>query len=173
MSLKYPQKARDASFNNVGSGLAATNVQDALEELGGTAWTTWTPTGTFTTNTTYTGRYKFENGWLHMAVELAFGGAPNSVACYIDIPPGFTRNLTAIPTWDYDIGGGGMRDVSASLTYSIMVMPNDNLDRVHPVAFNAATTYTYVRGVTQAQPIATIENGDYMRIYCKIPARRT
>jgi len=173
MSLKYPQKARDASFNNVNTGLASVNVQDALEELGGTAWTTWTPTGTFTTNTTYTGRYKFENGWLHMAVELAFGGAPNSTTCHIDFPPGFERNLTPIPTWDYQLGGGGMRDVSASRTYNVLCMANDNLNRIHPVAYRADATFNYMAGVTQGQPITTIESGDYMRIYCKIPARRT
>ena len=33
MGLRYPQRALDASYNNVASGLAATNVQEALDEL--------------------------------------------------------------------------------------------------------------------------------------------
>lgn len=35
MGLKYPQRALDASYNNVASGLAANNVQEALDEVAG------------------------------------------------------------------------------------------------------------------------------------------
>jgi len=49
-------------------------------------WTTYTPTGSFTTNTTYTGKYRRVGQSLEIDVLLAFAGAPNATSLDVNMP---------------------------------------------------------------------------------------
>ncbi len=55
-----------------------------------TDWQAFTPTGAFTTNTTYTGRYRRVGDSIEVAAYLTFSGAPNAVNASINLPSGFS-----------------------------------------------------------------------------------
>ena len=60
-------------------------------------WTSFTPTGTWTTNTTYTG-WHFANGKeLTIRYRLALSGAPNATFLNLNIPGGFTVDTSVLP----------------------------------------------------------------------------
>lgn len=51
-------------------------------------WTTFTPTGSWSANTTYTGRYRRVADSLDLQVKLALSGAPTSTGLTVNIPSG-------------------------------------------------------------------------------------
>jgi hypothetical protein len=59
-------------------------------------WQSYTPTGTWTTNTTYTGRYRRVGDSMDFEVKLVLAGAPNSTALYVNMPLGLTLDTTKI-----------------------------------------------------------------------------
>lgn len=70
-----------------------------LRNLGGGSsfgtWTSFSPSGLWTTNVTYTGKYRQitdSNGdlWLDMSVRIAASGTPNTAACIVNLPSGYT-----------------------------------------------------------------------------------
>jgi len=62
-----------------------------------TDWIAWTPTGTWTTNTTYTGFYKRDGSCLSVDIQIALAGAPTSTTLQVNLPVGFVIN-TALMT---------------------------------------------------------------------------
>jgi hypothetical protein len=57
---------------------------------------TWTPTGSWTTNTTYTGDYRQEANFGHFHVRVALSGAPNAGALTINLPSGHTIDTSLV-----------------------------------------------------------------------------
>jgi hypothetical protein len=61
-----------------------------------TDWVTWTPTGSWTTNTTYTGQYRRVGDSLEANIKITLSGAPNSATLTINIPSGLTIDTTKL-----------------------------------------------------------------------------
>lgn len=61
-----------------------------------TAWEPWTPTGTWTTNTTYTGYKRRVGENVEAYVQVLLSGAPNSAALSINLPTDHTINTDVI-----------------------------------------------------------------------------
>jgi hypothetical protein len=59
-----------------------------------TDWQTFTPTGTWTTNTTYLGRYRRVGDSAEFEIEAGTSGAPNAVALSLNLPPGLVIDTT-------------------------------------------------------------------------------
>lgn len=62
-----------------------------------TDWVSFTPTGSFNTNVTYTGQWRRIGDSLEMQVNMAFSGAPNAVSSTINLPSGMTIDTAKIP----------------------------------------------------------------------------
>jgi len=62
----------------------------------GLEWTAFTPTGSLTTNTTYTGFYKCEGDTLHVQNQLAFSGTNTQGAATLNLPTNFTIDTAKI-----------------------------------------------------------------------------
>ena len=123
-----------------------------------TDWTTFTPTGAFTTNTTYTGSYRRVGDSLEMQVHLAFAGAPNSVTSTINLPSGMvvdTTKLTGAVAATGPILGSGVL-YQAPNDYKIAAIYNNTTSII--LIYQSATT-GQSSGVTQAAPV-TIANGN-------------
>ena len=58
----------------------------------------FTPTGTFTTNTTYTGFYRRIGETAQITYLLSFSGAPNSATLNVNLPAGLVIDTTKLPT---------------------------------------------------------------------------
>lgn len=104
----------------------------------GTDWIAFTPTGTFTTNTTYTGYYRRVGDSMEIQYNLTFAGAPNSVVCSVNLPSGFSIDTTKMADGtnkNFSLGTGNARDASSgdsfplSMRYSntttILIIPMD------------------------------------------------
>lgn len=63
-----------------------------------TKWTSFTPTGSFTTNTSYTGFYKRIDDTMEVEVTIAFSGIPNSTALMINTPLSLTIDTSKLPS---------------------------------------------------------------------------
>lgn len=68
------------------------SVSEQVVNQGGviTEWKSFTPTGSWTTNTTYTGKYRRVGDTLEVQTYLALAGAPTATALLVDLPAGHT-----------------------------------------------------------------------------------
>jgi len=64
-------------------------IEDRLDALE-SGWVGYTPTGTWTTNTSYEGKYKVVNGMMDLQLRVVLTGAPNNVGLEVSMPAAFT-----------------------------------------------------------------------------------
>lgn len=91
-------------------------------------WTAYTPTGSWSTNTTYTGFHRRINGTLELDIKIALAGAPTAASLTVNLPTGLvidttkiaeaTQNVSALP------GVASIRD-AAPENYTGMIRYND------------------------------------------------
>jgi hypothetical protein len=126
-----------------------------------TDWKSFTPTGSWTTNSTYTGIYRRIGDTAEIHVNIALAGAPNSASLTINMPSGLTIDTTKIldtggndePVGDAHLVDGGNQYIGRtgySSTSSVFVT-YDNPDD--------ANNRTLSSNVTQAAPF-TFGSGD-------------
>jgi hypothetical protein len=177
MSFKYPQKARDASFNNVNSGLAAVNVQDALEELAAASlpfvdWTSWTPTGSWTGAVSYSGKFCIIAGIMECRVELTHSGTPTGSTLEIDLPDGWEANpaaFTRLTTQNNALGFGIHVDFGSTQDHDVMVhaIGNDP-DRVRVRYKSIYSGALVLNNLTPSAPFSVV-NTDFTILTWRIP----
>lgn len=120
-----------------------------------TDWVSFTPTGSWSTNTTYTGYYRRVGDSLEVDVTVSTSGAPTAATLTINIPNGLSIDSTKLtsPTY-YKLGSGVLRQTgqtplyvrynnatSVTITYPSVsganIEPGNNVDSTHPAAFGA------------------------------------
>ncbi len=133
-------------------------------------WQDYTPTGTFTTNTTYTGKWRRSGPDLEFQIGLTFSGAPNATTLEdITLPSGL-----AIDTTKLVLAGTGGKDVvgilqmidtgSSLFEGSIRVDPNTP-NTLQPTYDVPASSTGFI---TQAAPF-TIGNTDTIMLNGRVP----
>lgn len=65
-----------------------------------TSWTNWTPTGSWSTNTSYSGRWRRVGDTGYYDVFISLAGAPTSATLTIDLPSGHTIDTAKIGSTD-------------------------------------------------------------------------
>lgn len=94
----YYPVVREKSGATAGRLLIVDDVKITDEKLpmasGQTDWISFTPTGSWTTNTTYTGRYKIIGDTAFYRISLNLSGAPTAALLSINLP--FTINTTKL-----------------------------------------------------------------------------
>jgi hypothetical protein len=131
-----------------------------------TPWESWTPTGTFVANTTYSG-FKRRNGDMgEYIVSVATSGAPTSTTLTVNQPsgevidtaklPSSTAGLSPLDGFGYVIDSGA-RNIPIAVVYS-------STTAVQPVA-NAGGAGS---AITQASPI-TFGASDFVRFSWRVP----
>lgn len=75
--------------------VGAVDLKQDINNIG--PWTTFTPTGTWTANTTYTGKYRQVGENLEVQYYWATSGAPTSGTNTLNLPSGFTIDTSKIP----------------------------------------------------------------------------
>jgi len=137
-----------------------------------TDWESWTPTGSWSSNTTYTGFKKRIGDMGHYVVDIATSGAPTSADLFINMPSGEVIDTTKLTNTfsQTHLGRLSVRDSSESA-------PDDNLDG--KVFYRSTTTVTLKRlvnsstsegqdDVNQASPI-TFGSGDRIVATWSVP----
>lgn len=126
-------------------------------------WTSFTPTGSWSTNTTYTGWWKREGDKLSLILKLALAGAPTSASLTINLPTGLTIDTTKLPATPTNVvfpaqllGQAAAHSFVGSASYSSTTA----LAALYYTDGSTASIQT-VAAVTQAAPY-TFANADFV-----------
>ena len=68
-----------------------------------TDWITFVPTGPWSTNSTWTGRYRRVGDSMEVMAKVALAGAPDAVQFGVDLPAGFTMETDKLPSTDQSV----------------------------------------------------------------------
>ena len=131
-------------------------------------WQTYTPTGTMTTNTTYTGLYARDGCDLLCNIHIAFAGAPTSVTLStISLPTNLTIDTTKLlsTTAKTSIPFSECTIKSAGVFYTTSAVWYQSTTAIQPTYDNGSGVAT---AITQAAP-GTIASGDWIDISFRVP----
>lgn len=129
-----------------------------------TDWTTFVPTGSWTTNTTYFGRYRRIGDSAEIQYSLLLSGAPNAADLSFNLPPGLSADegkFTATSTKYLGSGiilDNGSRIIEVDYSYGV-----SNLVTAVYIDINATTN-----AVSQTNPI-TFASGDRVDALVTVP----
>ncbi len=128
----------------------------------------FTPTGSWSTNTTYTGQYQIINGRAFYDIKIVLSGAPDSAALTINLP--HTIDTTRIlDTTDQQLILGFGDILDAGLIRYLACIKYKTTTTAYIVCFDSsATLLTNNANVTQALPI-TFATGDTINLRFDVP----
>lgn len=143
-----------------------------------TDWQSFIPTGSFTTNTTYTGLYRRVGDQAEIQYKLSFAGAPNAVAnTILNLPAGLSMNLdklidtTAASSLIVD-NTSVLWDLSGTANYKLSGNVNNStsivLSQVKTVTGTNPVNVVSGNSVTNTSPV-TIASGDSIIVKIRVP----
>jgi hypothetical protein len=131
--------------------------------------TAFTPTGAWSTNTTYTGFWKRFGDSIEIDVKVALAGAPTSATLTVNLPSGLTIDTAKMVGTLSGTNALGICDIldSASAVYHGTPVYNNTTSVLlrSSVSSTASTTYA---DVTQTVPI-TFGASDHVIFKCRVP----
>ncbi len=130
-------------------------------------WKTFTPTGSWTTNTSYTGRYRRVGDSMRVTVTVSTSGAPTATSLLVNIPSGFNIDTTklASTTGGQQNLGGGVANDAGTRSYPLTVYYNS---ATSVGITSAETTGEASSAVTEDSPF-TFGSGDAVSINFIVP----
>lgn len=135
-------------------------------------WSSYTPTGSFTTNTVYSGRWRRVGDLMEGQIYITFTGSPNAVTLTdIQIPTGYTidtSKLAAGTNTDSNwVGGGHMLANTGTITYPLMVAYRSTTS-VRAFLQNSSSTYDTLSSITNTQP-SSLGASDTIQMSFRVP----
>ena len=134
-------------------------------------WTSWTPTGSWVSNSTYTGLKRRVGSDNEYKVNIALTGAPTSANLTVNLPSGETIDTTKLvnstPNADLTLGSGTAVD-NGSAEYQLAIGYNSTTS-VQLRALDTATSYLKDVGPVTATVPATWGNTDWVVMQFKVP----
>lgn len=132
-----------------------------------TDWQSYTPTGSWTTNTTYTGKYRRVGDSIEVDTTATLAGAPNSATFSVNLPSGFTIDTTKLNNIDNIALGYGISLDAGVNSFSLIANYNTTTS-VKATTTNASGTFSTNADVTQAVPF-TYGASDRVQISFRVP----
>lgn len=159
--------AWDAYFDNVIVGPGQTSQGAAIG-----AWASYTPTGSWSTNTTYAGRWRRVGQQMELDIFITLAGAPTAASLTsVSLPSGYTidtAQYTSSTSLEQRIGDVHILD-SGTARYAGYTTLGTTDTSIRPLYFEEdVTTYTNDGGISDTAPI-TFANGDKIHITASIP----
>jgi hypothetical protein len=134
-------------------------------------WTSWTPTGSWVANTTFSGFKRRVGGDAEYKVNLAITGAPTSAPLHINLPAGEVIDSTKVQANAANVTGGlgtGSGLDSGTGNFAASVFYKDTTS-VFASTFLTGSASSEGQGtITQASPM-TWANGDRLVLEFKVP----
>lgn len=157
--------AYTVKFDNVSVGPQIVEYGAPLSD-----WTSFTPTGGMSTNTTYTGFWRRVGSDMEVIAKLAFAGAPTSTNLTINIPSGYTIDTSKLASTDgnFEVGYGTLRDESATSNFASSLIYSTTTAVLAVQHLENGTNVRHNTAITQASPV-TIANTDQFNAYFKVP----
>lgn len=147
--------------DNISISPATKNVGPPVSD-----WITWTPTGSWNTNTTYTGLYRRDGDTAHYQVRVALSGAPNAAELNVNLPSGHVldaNKVTATAANSTPLFGYGHAQDAGTRAYNIQV-GYSSTTAVNIRDDNSATD----NGVDADSPFS-FNSGDFLVVNFSIP----
>jgi hypothetical protein len=130
-----------------------------------TDWTSFTPTGAWSANSTYTGWFRRNGDSMSMIVKIALAGAPTSASLTVNLPSGITLDTTKLPATPTNQVIGRVTGQGAANKFSGVVLYSSTtaVGIFYTLDGSTASIMSYA-AVTQAAPY-TFANNDFIYIY--------
>lgn len=134
----------------------------------------FTPTGTWSTNTTYTGQYRRVGEAMEIQYYLALSGAPTSATLALNMPSGFSIDTTKISTATSTNNSfeSTVRFSSAGTAYAGYAIYNNSSSTIGLRYFLTVTGTNpqpvTAAVITQAAP-GTFANADFVSVWVRVP----
>lgn len=134
-----------------------------------TDWHDFTPTGAWTTNTTYTGKKRRVGDSLEFEINIDFTGAPNSATLTINLPSGLSIDTSKIDT-DFDNSNLGQASLSDSGVLHPAKVRYSSSTAVQPMYIRSEGSSNPSRliAINQTAPF-TIASGDKIHLRALVP----
>lgn len=132
--------------------------------------TNWTPSGTWTSNATYTGFYERVRNIGLFSVYIALSGAPTAAVLNINLPTGLTIDTAYLLGTDAGMmfkSAVTLKDTSASF-WQVGGVSYASTTTVEIDVFSTPTLYLRLTGVTNLIPF-TFANTDWIKIDFEVP----
>lgn len=131
-----------------------------------TDWTSYTPTGSWVSNCTYSGWWKRIGDSMAVMVRIAITGAPTAADLKIGIPSGYTIDTTKLSSTSVNSGAFGAARIYDSGTAQYVAAVNyGNSTTQVGVTYNGSTNLGWVN---HTSPI-TFANGDEVDVEFVVP----
>lgn len=134
-------------------------------------WTTFTPTGTWTTNTTYTGKYRQVGENYEYQMEAATSGAPTATTLSFNLPSGHVIDTAKMITVSGNypvIPSSATTSLDAGIQIFNSQVGANTSTSVSPLTSGATLTNVNIGLVTQAAPF-TFGSGDKVAVSFSVP----
>lgn len=137
-----------------------------------TDWESWTPTGSWSANSTYTGMRRRVGDTLELQFQVTTTGAPTSATLEFNLPTGLTMNSSKVlaQAGDNDfptLGYCNFLDAGVAI-FNGVLGSSDLSTKLTPKVSSTGGTYAANTTVTQAVPF-TFGNTDGVTCYAWIP----
>lgn len=138
-------------------------------------WASYTPTCSWTTNTTCTGMYRVVGDTLYIQVKVVLsGGAPNSSTMWVDIPSSYTIDSSKLVHGldaHQDVGNARYTDDSAGKSFwgPVSIKNSDN-NTLQMAVMNNYGTNGALQNVSETAPF-TWADSDYAVITASVPVQ--
>lgn len=133
-----------------------------------TDWVSFIPTGSWTTNSTYTGFYKREGDMAEIQTYITLAGAPNSATLIVNLPSGLTIDTAKLTSGTPVVGqirlfNSGVEQIDGAVFFSTSTA-------VAPRYYGTSGANSDVNSlaITQAAPY-TIKSGDTVYLRYRVP----
>lgn len=170
--------------DSAAAAITTINTQGETVELltDGTSWyvtrryipctpVSFTPTGTWIANTTYTGSWVRHGIFAEIRVGIALAGAPTSATLTVNMPTGLVIDSAKLFVSSSEsnsvVGSGHARDVGSG-SYPLTVMYPNDASKLQPFAHDTGGTFAARSSVTQAAP-CTFGNTDGIEFTVLVP----
>ncbi|MEZ0208594.1 MAG: hypothetical protein ACAH17_00250, partial [Candidatus Paceibacterota bacterium] len=156
--------AYTVKFDNVAVGPSVVTTGAFISD-----WQSFTPTGAWSTNTTYTGKWRRVGEMMEVIARVATSGAPTSANLTVNLPTGYTIDTTKINSTasGRDIFGSAAIDDTGTAIYAGFI-GYSSTTAVRVFVGDAGSTYLGESSVTQAAPM-TFGSGDAVDLKFSVP----
>lgn len=132
-------------------------------------WTSFTPTGSWSANTTYSGYYKEIGDNLDIIIKVACSGAPTSATLTLDMPSGVTIDTTKlVATVNGVLGNVAVSNTGTNVFPGFITYATSTTVNVVTPTANILTGLNTNTAVTQAAPF-TFGNTDFVYARFSVP----
>ena len=129
----------------------------------------WTPTGSWTTNTTYTGSWDRDGRYMTCAVNVYLSGSPTAANLTINLPSGHTIDTTVLPSGtEHLFGTGVLLDSSVGRGVVFIRYANTSSVKVQILKVDSTSNVDSLADVSNTFP-ATLVATDRLTFSFRVP----